>query len=98
MRAFACWGDNGRNWQVLLGMETYSKPMCEWISRRAHRMESVTGFREPAAKGAIVKGMSPAEMILGCVLVDCSILHTSPRISFGRIENEEVTATWYIIY
>lgn len=44
---------------------SYSKPMCEWTTRRAQRMESVTGFSEPAAKGATVRGMRPAETILG---------------------------------
>ena len=44
--------------------KTYSKPMCEWMTSRAQRIESVIGFREPAAKGAIVRGMRPAETIL----------------------------------
>jgi hypothetical protein len=43
---------------------TYSKPMCEWMTRRAQKMESATGLSDPAAKGARVKGMMPAEMIL----------------------------------
>jgi hypothetical protein len=34
------------------------------MTRRAQRIESVTGFNEPAAKGAMVKGTRPAEMIL----------------------------------
>jgi hypothetical protein len=42
----------------------YSKPMCEWMTRRAQKMESATGLSEPAAKGARVKGMMPAETIL----------------------------------
>jgi hypothetical protein len=41
-----------------------SKPMCEWTTSRAQRIESVTGFSEPAAKGAIVRGMRPADTIL----------------------------------
>jgi hypothetical protein len=43
---------------------TYSKPMWECTTRRAQRIESVTGFSEPAAKGAMVKGTRPAETIL----------------------------------
>ena len=43
---------------------TYSKPMCEWTTKRAQRIESVSGFRDPAAKGAMVKGIRPAETIL----------------------------------
>jgi hypothetical protein len=44
--------------------DPYSKPMCEWTTRRAQKMESATGLSDPAAKGARVKGMMPAEMIL----------------------------------
>jgi hypothetical protein len=44
--------------------ETYSKPMCEWMTSRAHRMESVTGFNDPAAKGAMVNGIMPAATTL----------------------------------
>jgi hypothetical protein len=38
--------------------------MCEWTTRRAQRIESVSGFSDPAAKGAMVKGIRPAETIL----------------------------------
>ena len=38
--------------------------MCECMTKRAHRIESVSGFSDPAAKGAMVKGMRPAETIL----------------------------------
>lgn len=47
-----------------MGMYAYSKPICEWTTRRAQRMESVTGFSDPAANGARVRGMRPAETIL----------------------------------
>lgn len=43
---------------------TYSKPMCECTTRSAQRIESVMGLSDPAAKGAMVKGTRPAEMIL----------------------------------
>jgi hypothetical protein len=39
---------------------------------RAQRIESVTGFREPAAKGAIVRGMRPTETALGGVSYVCN--------------------------
>lgn len=52
------------NMSLRLGGNTYSKPMCEWMTRRAQRMESVTGLREPAAKGATVRGIRPADTIL----------------------------------
>ncbi len=35
--------------------------MCEWIRRVPHRIASVAGFKEPAANGAIVKGMRAAD-------------------------------------
>jgi len=41
-----------------------SKPMCEWMTSRAQRTESMTGFSDPAAKGAMVSGTSPAATIL----------------------------------
>lgn len=44
--------------------ETYSKPICEWMTSSAQKMESVTGFSDPAANGARVKGTMPAETIL----------------------------------
>jgi hypothetical protein len=47
--------------------ETYSNPICECTTRRAQRIESVTGLKEPAANGAIVKGIRPAEMILSSI-------------------------------
>ena len=34
--------------------------MWEWMMMAAQRMASTTGLREPAAKGATVRGMSPA--------------------------------------
>lgn len=36
--------------------------MWEWIISVAHRIASVTGFKEPAAKGAIVRGIRPTEI------------------------------------
>jgi hypothetical protein len=38
---------------------TYSKPICEWISIEAHSKASRVGLREPAAKGATVRGIKP---------------------------------------
>jgi hypothetical protein len=38
--------------------------MCECTTSIAQKMESATGFSDPAAKGARVKGTMPAEMIL----------------------------------
>jgi hypothetical protein len=38
-----------------------SKPMCEWIRIAAQRIASVIGFKDPAANGAMVRGMRPAE-------------------------------------
>ena len=38
------------------------KPTCEWMMRVAHSIASVTGLREPAAKGAIVRGIRAAEI------------------------------------
>jgi hypothetical protein len=38
--------------------------MCEWTTSRAQKIESVTGFSDPAAKGARVRGTIPAEMAL----------------------------------
>lgn len=38
--------------------------MCEWIRRVPASIESMTGLRDPAAKGAIVSGMSAADMRL----------------------------------
>lgn len=39
-----------------------SKPMCEWMRMVAHRIASIVGFSDPAANGAIVRGMRPAEI------------------------------------
>lgn len=41
--------------------ETHSKPMCECIMIVAPSMASVTGFNDPAANGAIVKGTRATE-------------------------------------
>lgn len=38
------------------------KPMCEWMRIVPQRMASVIGFKDPAAKGAIVRGIKPADM------------------------------------
>jgi hypothetical protein len=46
--------------KVVRSVDTYSKPTCEWKTSRAHRIESITGFSDPAAKGATVKGTRPA--------------------------------------
>lgn len=42
----------------------YWKPMCEWIRIAPMSRPSINGFREPAAKGAIVRGMRAAERAL----------------------------------
>lgn len=39
-----------------------SKPICEWMRIVPQRMASMTGFKEPAAKGAMVRGIRPTEM------------------------------------
>jgi len=39
-----------------------SKPMWEWMRIAPQRIASVVGFNDPAAKGAIVRGMRPAEI------------------------------------
>ena len=38
--------------------------MWEWIKIVAQRIESMTGFRVPAAKGATVRGISPIDRAL----------------------------------
>jgi hypothetical protein len=39
-------------------------PMCTWMMMSEHRAASMSGLREPAAKGAMVRGIKPAEMSL----------------------------------
>lgn len=41
--------------------------MCEWIRMVAQKAASMTGFKAPAAKGAMVRGMRAADMILRIV-------------------------------
>jgi hypothetical protein len=38
--------------------------MCEWMTSAAQSVASITGLREPAAKGAMVRGTSAAETSL----------------------------------
>ena len=38
-----------------------SKPICEWMRIVPQRIASMVGFNDPAANGAIVRGMRPAE-------------------------------------
>ena len=38
--------------------------MWEWIRIVAHNVASIMGLREPAANGAIVKGMRAADIVL----------------------------------
>lgn len=38
------------------------KPMCEWMRMVEMKRPSMTGLSEPAAKGAMVRGIRPAEM------------------------------------
>lgn len=42
----------------------YWKPMCEWIRIAPISRPSINGLREPAANGAIVRGMRAAERAL----------------------------------
>lgn len=71
-----------------------SKPMCEWTTSRAQRIESVTGFSEPAAKGAIVRGMRPAETILGhCQLCSPSRCSASLVFPCNRKRNPAMNST-----
>jgi hypothetical protein len=35
---------------------TFWKPMCEWMTISEQRTASMTGFRDPAAKGVTVSG------------------------------------------
>lgn len=58
------------------GENTYSKPTCVWNTSRAHRTESMTGFSDPAAKGATVKGTRPAATALFHYV---SNLYTQPQ-------------------
>ena len=44
--------------------DTDSNPICECMRIVLHRMASMTGFKDPAAKGAIVSGMSATETSL----------------------------------
>lgn len=64
----------------MVGWVAYSKPMCEWTRRVAQRMASVTGLREPAAKGAMVKGMRAADISLW--LIGLSVRDV---LMFGRV-------------
>lgn len=43
---------------------SYWNPMCEWATIKEHKMASITGLREPAAKGAMVRGTRPTEINL----------------------------------
>lgn len=54
----------------------YSKPMCEWTKMAAQNIASMSGFSEPAANGAIVRGMRPADTILHPQSVLPSQLHS----------------------
>ena len=47
-----------------LGVQAYWNPMWECMRMVAQNIASVTGFRDPAANGAIVRGMSAAENVL----------------------------------
>lgn len=38
--------------------------MCEWMRIRPQSAASVTGFNDPAAKGATVRGMRATAIIL----------------------------------
>ena len=51
-------------WMDAVKGVSYSNPMCEWMRIPAHRTASVTGLSEPPMKGAIVRGMSPADTSL----------------------------------
>ena len=45
-------------------IQTYSNPICECIRMVAHRAASMTGFNDPAANGATVRGMRVAAIKL----------------------------------
>lgn len=52
-------GGGIRDWR-----EAYWNPMWEWATMAEHRMASMTGLSEPAAKGAKQRGTRPTQMAL----------------------------------
>lgn len=66
---------------------TYSNPMCECTTKSAQRIESVTGLSDPAAKGARVKGMRPAETILcRCQLMILQDMMQKPWLALAALQ------------
>jgi hypothetical protein len=69
VRWCSCW-DVDLDLDLDLGMRSrdggrpYWNPMWEWATIREHRMASMTGLREPAAKGAMVRGTRPTQTAL----------------------------------
>lgn len=43
-------------------MMIFCRPKCEWIRRPPHSTASMTGFSDPAAKGATLSGTRPSAM------------------------------------
>ena len=61
---------------------SYSNPMCECISIAKQNVASITGFREPAAKGAIVSGTNAADSSLGKQSLAIYIVHSIKKHTF----------------
>lgn len=68
------WGRSEGNGGITWG-GSYWNPMCEWATIREHRMASMTGLREPAAKGAKVRGTRPTQTSLRKMLVGVFSTH-----------------------
>lgn len=66
----------------LTGPKTYWNPMWEWTTRVAQSRESRSGLREPPAKGAMVRGIRPAETSL--FTIDQPALSKHSKIVSGR--------------
>jgi hypothetical protein len=67
-----------------LRTSTYSKPICECTTKSAQKTESITGFSDPAANGARVSGIRPAETIL------CYISHAQDTNSTDCVEDSSL--------
>lgn len=58
----------------------YWNPMWECATNNEHRTASITGLSEPAAKGAMVRGIRPMETSLlsdECQCIHKKILHAA---------------------
>jgi len=58
--------------QIFDRRAAYWNPMWEWATRSEQRTASMTGLREPAAKGARVRGIRPTQTALQ---IPISIVH-----------------------